>query len=59
MTIGRDPLFRDQYSGGVKEDAEFEAALAGSPQPRISLPASPQPIGREPQFISPGFVRLR
>lgn len=59
MTISRDPLFRDQYSGGVKPDPEFEAALAGSPQPRITLPPVQQPLSGQPQFLSNGPVRLR
>lgn len=54
--IGKDPLFRDQYAGGVKDDPEFEAAISGSPQPRLSLPPVQQPLS--PQTIQP-FVRLR
>lgn len=48
--------FRDQYAGGLKPDAEFEAALAGSPQPRLSIPVQSQPLG--PMTVQP-FVRLR
>lgn len=54
--IGRDPNFRSQYDCGVTEDPEFEAAISGSPQPRLTLPAVTQPLAQ--QSIQP-FVRLR
>lgn len=56
--LTRDPAFRDQYAGGVKEDAEFEAALAGSPQPRLSMPTVTQPLAQA-MWLSPQGVRLR
>lgn len=48
--------FRDQYAGGVEDVPEFEAALSGSPAPRLSLRPVVQPLSRE--NIQP-FVRLR
>jgi hypothetical protein len=43
--IGRDPAFREQYAGGVKDDPQVEAALAGSNTPSLSLPPATLPIG--------------
>lgn len=48
--------FRDQYAAGVKEDQEFEAAISGSPQPRLYIPPVTQPLG---QVTMQPFVRLR
>lgn len=37
--LTKDPVFRNQYEGQVKEDDEFQAALAGA------LPPARLPIG--------------
>ena len=50
--------FRDQYSGGVEPDAEFEAALNGQ-----LAPSKPNPRSAVPQesegFLYSGPVKLR
>lgn len=57
--MGRDPLFREQYAGGVKPDPEFEEALGGPSVPRLAMPAAPQPIGGGMLWVNPMGVRLR
>lgn len=56
--LGRDPLFREQYAGGVPLDKEFEDALGGPHAPRLTLPPATQPLGN-PVFANPLGVRLR
>ncbi len=51
-TLSKDPIFRSQYECGVKEDPQFEAALSGSPQPRISIPAVTKPLAQM-QWLQP------
>ena len=44
----KDPDFRCQYDFTPKPDAQFEAALAGAPQPRMSIPVSTAPLNIGP-----------
>lgn len=56
--MGKDPLFREQYTGGVSPDPEVEAALGGPNTPRMYMPPAPQPLGG-PQWMNQGAVKLR
>jgi len=50
--------FRDQYAGGVKPDAEFEAALNGADQAPVQVRPAPQPVPGAGSAFGP-MVKLR
>lgn len=56
--MGRDPLFREQYAGGVLPDPEVEAALGGPNTPRMYMPPVTQPLGAV-EWLNHGAVKLR
>jgi hypothetical protein len=56
--IHKDPVFRDQYAGGIGADPEVEAALGGPNAPRITMPPVTRPLGGV-QWMGAGPVRLR
>lgn len=41
MSVSQDPLFRDQYAGGVRPDKDVEAALSGREAPLSPTDAAP------------------
>lgn len=59
MSISQDPVFREQYAGGLTRDPEVEAALDGPNTPRSTLPpvTSQREVSGQVFFGQP--VRLR
>ena len=51
--------FRDQYAGGLKEDADVQAALNGEPMPEVNFNPAPQPVSAAPSQQFGPMVKLR